>query len=100
MTFWGLQLSFWEFPIRGRLQNLNFKFKRFKLSFSVDNMISNKKSCKQQSFISLKGYNFYLEYVSICVHLKKSHFKFWEILDVLFVDESNSNYKWFNYKVL
>jgi hypothetical protein len=48
---------FGSFSIRGRLQNFNFKFERFKLSFFVKNMISNKK-LYATNFISFKIYNY------------------------------------------
>ena len=53
ITFRDLQLSFGCFSIRDRLQNLNFKFVKFKYNFpSQDDFKS--KSCQLQSFITFR----------------------------------------------
>jgi hypothetical protein len=78
ITFRDLQLSFCSFSVQGRLQNLNFKFKKFKRSFPWQDDFKWK-SYQLQSFITF--WDLQLSFL-LFVHLrpfKNSNFKFLKI---------------------
>jgi hypothetical protein len=73
ITFWDLQLSFRVFSIRGRLKILNFKFEKFKHTFSWQNDFKLK-SCQQQSFLTSRDLQLSLRVFSHPMSFEKFEF--------------------------
>ena len=90
--------SFSIFSIRGRLQNLNFKFDKFKRSFTWQDDFKWK-SCLLQSFITFRDLQLLFLLFVHPMSFKKFKFQIFKNSNVIFLDKMISKQKVINIKV-
>jgi hypothetical protein len=100
ITFWDLQLLCWAFFHLKSFMKFEFQIWEIQIWISLTIWFQIKKICKLWSFITSQDLQLSCWEFLHLRPFEKFKFSNFKNSDVLYFNKSNSNKKWFNYKVL